>query len=646
MVCNSAAFRAFLFAIFFCLNYNLGLAAPPARLIGEVRRTNERLNEVVELERAGQLSKAFELCCKLIDEVGDDFVSMANEDTMIPARRWIVMHLANNSELKKLYESRHGAKSDEMLQQGRSRRDASKLTEIVDDYWPAEAAGSAIDTLGELAFERGDFPTARHWWRQLRQRESTTDKALVNAKLILANHHCGEPITTELASFRQSHADAVGHLAGQTGKLADILEQVSKERNNTSIYHNVYGLPRGRWESVRSDVARPGRIVLQPPNVQPAIWRGHLIVNDGEKVTAIELGSGRPVHTFGDARIAGIADDNDIPPAAITLAGDVVIARLNNNDRENGSHIICLEQDPDHHGFRFRVRSQLTTAGLRGSGHPVFEGTPIADNGVFYVSWIRQTGLNAIVWIGAYSVNRPEDGPKWARPIIELQVPSNQRVAGRRQLVLAGSNIVYISDAGLIVALNAQTGRPVWAVRYNQRSFRGPQWEALPSRREIGEQIVASGQLFAAPADSDQLMAIDTWTGKLIWPRSPRLEVVHLLGVSQAKLIFTADGMLRGLGAIDVTSGNLVSSWGTLTGLSPYGRGLLTSSFILLPTQNAGLKIIRLNGQLEYPPTVFQSVPGGNLTMAEDHLVAMNGNAITVLRFEPRESSANQAARP
>jgi len=49
---------------------------------------------------------------------------------------------------------------------------------------------------------------------------------------------------------------------------------------------------------------------------------------------------------------------------------------------------------------------------------------------------------------------------------------------------------------------------------------------------------VREGKLYAAPSDSNRLLCLDPVTGATLWQRE-RLDVVHLLGVGQGRLIFT-----------------------------------------------------------------------------------------------------------
>src|SRR5262249_18178601 len=103
----------------------------------------------------------------------------------------------------------------------------------------------ALDLLGDLAFEQGDFDEAHRWWRHLtlpaaevaagqRRRpldllfpDPQIDLARVRAKLILARLFRGEPpasLQADLQAFRKLHDKAEGNLTGRKGKYAALLQ--------------------------------------------------------------------------------------------------------------------------------------------------------------------------------------------------------------------------------------------------------------------------------------------------------------------------------------------------------------------------------------------------------------------------------------
>ena len=118
-------------------------------------------------------------------------------------------------------------------------------------------------------------------------------------------------------------------------------------------------------------------------------------------------------------------------------------------------------------------------------------------------------------------------------------------------MTLAGTQLVYCSHTGAIVAVDALTGRTNWAIRYARGDVekdRAVQSEA-DAWNDLTPVLFADGRLYVAPADSDRLLCLDPASGRIVWEREA-MKVVHLLGVGQERLIFsTAEELRTGLRA-------------------------------------------------------------------------------------------------
>ena len=151
-------------------------------------------------------------------------------------------------------------------------------------------------------------------------------------------------------------------------------------------------------------------------------------------------------------------------------------------------------------------------------------------------------------------------------------------------MTISGPNVVYCTDGGTVAALDAQTGRPAWEYRYprNERA-------TLPRYRDLCPPLADGGRIYAAPADTDRLLCLDAFTGRLIWEREG-VEVIHLLGVAKGRLIATFGGPVRGIRGLNLRTGadSGTGGWtihddgGELT----FGRGLVTEEAIVWPTQH------------------------------------------------------------
>jgi outer membrane protein assembly factor BamB len=216
---------------------------------------------------------------------------------------------------------------------------------------------------------------------------------------------------------------------------------------------------------------------------------------------------------------------------------------------------------------------------------------------------------------------------RWQREVCEVPEearPGAPRVR-RHLLTLAAGQLVYCTHAGAIVALDARDGRLAWGVSYPSR---GPTLPGnLPSPRDLAPAVFADGRLYVAPLDSDRLFCLDLETGRTLWERD-RIEVVHLLGCGQDRLVFTTPQGIRAVGA---RTGADADGWvqpaeGRLPG---YGRGLLAGGWVFWPTQDPRLPMRALNvedgtpqrGEDVLEPTRLRHLAAGNLAYGDGCLV-------------------------
>ncbi len=228
-------------------------------LSGESRAVTGKIEDIRQRLNAKRWDAAVALLQSVIETAGDD-LALVGPDRAVQAR--VVCHrlLAElppetRTEVLRLYRARAEAQARKWLEQGLADRDVRLLRRVVDEAFCTRAAERALDALGDLAFERGRFDEAEHWWRTLTPLASAdrrdlffpdpeTDAARTRAKQLLARLFRGdgrryrEPSGTgparlaeptwddDLAAFRKLHPDAAGKLAGREGRYADILQAV------------------------------------------------------------------------------------------------------------------------------------------------------------------------------------------------------------------------------------------------------------------------------------------------------------------------------------------------------------------------------------------------------------------------------------
>src|SRR5262249_6325644 len=221
-----------------------------------------------------------------------------------------------------------------------------------------------------------------------------------------------------------------------------------------------------------------------------------------------------------------------------------------------------------------------------------FEGAPVVHRGRMYVGFWRFAGAEALAGVGCYRLDDPKSPPDlvWQRFVGKAGSEPNGATRYRHHLVtISRPNVVYCTDGGTVIALDAVTGRPAWEYRYprNERP-------ALPRYRDLCPPLADGGRIYAAPADTDRLLCLDAFTGRLIWEREG-VEVVHLLGVARGRLIATFGGAVRGIRGLNLRTGADSGSGGWTIhddgGAGTRGRGLVTEDVVVWPTRH-GLRFL------------------------------------------------------
>jgi cellulose synthase operon protein C len=728
----------------------------PSRTVlsGESAATAQRLRTARKLAAEQQFAAAIDEYQALLAEAGDRLVPLAvladgNDKALARLHclqaRWLC-HLdltALPAEGRKVYRNRVDAQARKWLEQGAADRDPGPLRRVVDEAFCSSVGDQALDLLGDLAFERGDFDEAHRWWRRLTLPAAEVvaaqprrplellfpdpqiDLARVRAKLILARLFQGEPaanLQPDLEAFRKLHEKAEGNLAGRKGNYAAILQTLMDPAAAV-----IGPAEAPAWSTFAGDPARnlvlpaapddPNRLLrlcrhgpqwrfslqtqallpaedARPPAsadrvlsvsalsralaFHPVIADNQVLVADAQRVVAYDVTAGRSTVWFDLAQSDRSAKASLTLPArpdlryTLTVAGDCVYARLGvqeigpvgRPDERPGdlklgpSYLVCLRTKADATGnrVRWRIKPEVPE-----QGSAVFEGAPVVHEGRVYVAVTRLTPTQTITAIHCYPAEAADRGALWRVEVSETpEMKAGEQRYRQHLLTLAAGNVVYCTHTGAIVALDALSGRRVWAVRYPSRGL-GTAADQ-PSPRDLTPALCAGGRLYAAPADYDRLLCLDPATGNLLWERD-KIEAVHLLGVGQGRLIFTTP---QGIRAVNAATGSDRGGWqqpADGSSLMTFGRGFLAGDLVFWPTQRGlepdgfGVYVLQQKDG-EQPadliPGPLRKVRPGNMTCADGCLAVADAETLSIylapgLLLRQRETEVQgspQAALP
>lgn len=665
---------------------------PPAVFSGETKPTANRLADASKRLATGKWAETIEEIQQILDTAADDLAPL-NDQRSVQTRLLCHVLLASLPPAGlELYRKRVEPQARQWLIQARAKQDNHLLRKIVNEAYCSRSGEEALNLLGDLAFEQGQFTEAECWWRALLPVDESNrgpatlvypdpvqPRARVQAKLLLARFlsHADPYQAVGLANYRKQFGEADGTLAGRKGKFADILQ---------AIFDGNKSPPSAAWrtlggDSARGQIATTGprfltqlslmaregpewrfsmadrkKITNAPPLLGPArnpspaslafhplIANGKLLTADARYVTAYDLQTGLAEIWFDAAKDAGGVDAQlNLPAPAnlrytLTLAEGCLLARLGGQDMKLGgdrggvsaTYIACLRVEPNQGQRRLRWVISPPPGYL-------FEGTPLARNGLICVAAVRLAGDRVVTSIFAYPLESEEKPPpRWQVDVCETKdVKALENRARHHLLTQAGPNLVYCTHSGAVIAVDAATGKRQWGLRYPSHGLnpRGDdQWS-----HDLSPCVCADGKVFVAPIDSDRIMCLDPLSGQVLWQRE-RLRVAQLLGVKRELLFFTT---ATGLRCLDAATGTESKAWQQIPGdgssLPPRGRGLLVGDLILWPTTNGIFAVRQRDGNPADNPTLLRNLPSGNLLWA-DECLAVSGPEVIEVYMSPAQ---------
>ncbi len=615
---------------------------------GPLRAT---VSAVLEANAAEKWEQILDEVQKLIEEDGDALapgeVKSTGADIAPPsvnARLEVHRRIAAlPRSLLERYRRRVDAQAKKLLDEGVAERNATLLRKLVDETFCSRYGDQALDYLGDLAFERGDFEDALAWWQMLvappgqEERsagllfpDSHLDLARIQAKEVLAYAFLNQidRAEHELTAFRRLQPQAHGSLAGNDGPFAATLATwIDKLRVNNPISNLA------PWTTFAGNSSRNRVLAVLPPArlwVDGATWRvplpgrerpvvpegepraraagnvefhplivdNQVLIADARSVLSYDLFTGRKLFHF-TLKDAGAQRGLKVGNAqhsghrfTLTAWNRRVFARLGRQslapapaeDKEvSTSTLVCLDEKGE-------AVWQIAASTPASIGR-FFEGAPLVEDGRVYsaLSWLEgQSTHTALACFDAGTGKR-----LWWREVCttpEFEYAADPRTR-QHLLTLGGGRLYYCAHAGAVVAVDPWTGKSLWGVRYLSR---GPKTEeGFPSPRDLAPCIYADGRLYLAPLDTKQLFCLDAGTGRLLWEYGG-IEIVQMLGVVGNRVYFTTPRGLRCLvaskadGASHNQAGWVQPAEGSLPGT---GRGLLAGSWLLWPTQDPKLPL-------------------------------------------------------
>lgn len=519
--------------------------------------------------------------------------------------------------------------------------------------------------------------------------DTSIDLADVRARLVLASIRAGEldRAALELEVFRRLHPDAVGQLGGQKESYVSALERLLASAREWPAVTSQTDWPtfggsteRGKiapvlapdlvaaWKEpielappnntpdriiVRGQLARDGVFLKSPPRESqrplssyPVIVGGLILFADGVGVHAAEITTGLPSITSAGLLYRNSATEEkrvQIPPAESTgiahgvprltmnVANHVAYARVGPlaTSHPQGRQSAGLDRII---GLDLRREGLLTFSSAREDVDWSFDGAPVCEGGRIFVA-MRHSDVTPHAYVACFDA---ATGARRWRTSIGAADTLGGAIGDEithNLLTLVENRIYFNSNLGLVAALDADTGAIRWISRYerfkgkvNANGLSGP----LHFDRDPAPCVYNDGMLFVAPADTPAIFALDADTGKTMWRQEGLPDTLHLLCVSNSRLIVSG----HSLAALDLATGEIKWLWpeSTSAGIRGMGRGVVAGNEVFWPTRNEIYVIdIKTGAQTRSPISLSPLEGGANLAVADGRLVVAGYDKLFIL---------------
>jgi cellulose synthase operon protein C len=288
-----------------------GPSIDKVQISGVVREVAVRLAAADHLAADQRWQDAIDEYLDLLRAHGDDLVPIEPATQILATgqrflqTRWLIHERvgALGSEAWKAFRHRSQSTAQQRFDRAAQEHDLRQLRRVVDEAFCCPAAAQALELLGDLAFERGDFAEAQYWWRLLAWPASLVPEtgkhrpllfpdlskeatARVRAKqiVVLLFQEQAWRVPGELKAYRLAHGPSQGVLAGRQGLYADLVEQLLQE--------GVGKVPAAEreWHTFGGD---PSRNSVLPAALESRLWAEgpawRVRLESGDKVSAMTV---------------------------------------------------------------------------------------------------------------------------------------------------------------------------------------------------------------------------------------------------------------------------------------------------------------------------------------------------------------------
>ncbi len=517
------------------------------------------LKDAEEMIAKKEYARAIEILQALLNRTEQCFVPTSDP------RRYVSLAVQTNrvigrlpKEASQLYRSLYDGQAERLFRRGADDGDQAALGDLVRRFLHTSWGDDALNLLGAMHFDRGQFSQAARCWQDILAAESPSglDPAVVLAKVAVAHHFAGESrrAAEAMKLLMARHAQAEALLAGKKQNVVAFAEKLlsSPPPKYVADTAQVEGWPSlaGSPDSValmspcRPTLSprwtRPGGRLRDNPNVQAVLGgipTGPPYASSGSRTT--HSPALREGHVYITTR-TGRGQQRAPAPAMIhpVVTGSTVLCRLAEGvvayDLFTGEKLWAsidfplyrsTRQDPSRRVMYYGYGAMLADTGMwtltaaDGKVFAVGEFPPPvwaayspmrnraaqpSDSSV--LAAFSVTGEGRLLWM----IGNGEGSAEILRTIKFLTAPTCH--AGR--LYVVGEYL----QAYHLLCLDAESGRLLWHAMVGQKPVpsAGFPYNRYLSHSRGSPPAVADGRVFATTNDG-VVAAFEAEAGRALW---------------------------------------------------------------------------------------------------------------------------------
>jgi|GEM_PF-5373302 len=649
----------------------------------------------------GQYDKAIDLLQTLL--TGDRKMLIGQRDDLRRyaglRQRALTLLAALPAEAKANYVRQYEPPAAKLVEQYQASGDTAVLRRAAEDFSLTPSGRRAMDELGAIAYDRGDFLAAGFWWSR-----GGGENALSQTRIAAAYHAAGDAVRAggALQRLESRFADERVVVAGKSVRAAEWTRQLlAKSSANAPVNGALPVAAVGIWswpaapavqqklasamagefidgEGFRvavengrpvatfaqqsggrfartfelADVVRPITVVInQAPAVvarvesgliaiEPAtgreLWRKNFILHEDSdaakgSATSPFLGItgdiGRCEIAAGEGKIFAVGRYRAVDPSTyrrFALDASEDVSTLAAFDAATGKQLWAVGRGgaagetlstakflaaPAYHGGRLYVIARIG-AEYHGLALDAANGKLLWQTAI---GAVPTTSGEAVTWQAGYAV----------QTMTERGTPPT----------VAGHNVVFATNAGLIAALDSASGKPAWGYRYDStvagqvsdeylRPVVDRAYDLVLARRPVRTQnnlLVERGRLICLPSDSEQVLVIDPNDGTLLWSR-PREQAEYLATAANAVLLVSPH-----VTALDLATGETVRKIES----EVVGRPAVIGSQVVAAARGEIKRINLADGSVGRLAAVHGNLLAGSVTIVGDGIVTANAAGLS-----------------